>query len=275
MDAWQVIQEVRDRFQRATWSDSTRIIGSVAIGPAAPDAWTAQGALLPAVVLNLSGERGDDEEPDLVWARITGTLITSAPSDAMAEGALLGAGRTTDTGQSGRGMMEVWPKIRPLCTGLGNVGVRAVMRSTSAAQVVRVQDIGHVATRSFELEALCGADRTYAAATRFAASVSGSTVTLSWRLPATRWDLLRMVLRRASGATPPAGPTDGTGVTLGSDLPSSTTDSPGAGTWSYSLFAAYDDYPVSAIVGPAWLEPATPTTARSYSPAASVASVTV
>jgi hypothetical protein len=55
-----------------------------------------------------------------------------------------------------------------------------------------------------------------------------------------RFDRRQMVLRR--GATLPASATAGTGVTLSGDLATSVVDTPGAGTWYYALFAAYDEY---------------------------------
>ena len=70
-------------------------------------------------------------------------------------------------------------------------------------------------------------------------------VTLAWVPVPDRYDFRRYVCRRISGATPTTSPTGGTDV----PIPGATTrttarlvDSPGSGTWSYSLFVAYDEY---------------------------------
>lgn len=69
-----------------------------------------------------------------------------------------------------------------------------------------------------------------------------ATVTLSWTNPSGRFDLHRIIMRRAAGSTAPATVTDGTGVTLGSDLATSVADTGlAAGTYSYSAFAGYDE----------------------------------
>lgn len=55
----------------------------------------------------------------------------------------------------------------------------------------------------------------------------------------------RYIVRRASGSTAPTGPTDGTEVTLIDETDRTTygvDDAPGSGTWSYSVFVAYDEY---------------------------------
>lgn len=75
------------------------------------------------------------------------------------------------------------------------------------------------------------------------------TLSLSWTNPS---GAVGMVLRRASGSTPPETVEDGTGVTLGGALATSVVDSPGFGTWSYALFAGYDTRNVPATTADAY-----------------------
>lgn len=106
--------------------------------------------------------------------------------------------------------------------------------------------------------------RFYHAPFRFAATPGSGQVVMTWTLAPTRFDTLRVILRRATGSTPPATVTDGTGVTLSGDLVTSKTDSGlAAGTYSYSLFMAYDE------------TNATPTTADKYSAAATRSALVV
>ncbi len=98
---------------------------------------------------------------------------------------------------------------------------------------------------------------------RFKATGGVGSVALSWTLPPARFDRLKIVLVRKSGSSAPSSVTDGTVVTLSGDLATSKTDTLAAGTYSYSIFAAYDE------------THATPTTAEQYSAAASVTGVVV
>lgn len=69
-------------------------------------------------------------------------------------------------------------------------------------------------------------------------------VKLTWTPAPDRYDFRRYVCRRASGSTAPTSATGGTGVTITNETVRTTsylTDNPGNGTWSYSLFVAYDE----------------------------------
>jgi hypothetical protein len=67
----------------------------------------------------------------------------------------------------------------------------------------------------------------------------GSTV-LTWNLPPARYDRNALILRRAAGTTPPASTTAGTGIAVGA-LVTTLLNTPGVGTFSYSLFMGYDE----------------------------------
>lgn len=99
----------------------------------------------------------------------------------------------------------------------------------------------------------------YAPATGFAAVDSGGgAAALSWTNPS---GAVAMVVRRASGATAPATVEDGTGVTLSGALAESVSDSPGAGTWSYAVFAGHDARNLPATTANVYSAPATATVA--------------
>ena len=92
-------------------------------------------------------------------------------------------------------------------------------------------------------------ERFYPPPIRFTAvDATAGNATLAWVNPPDRYDFHSsatarggMILRRAAGSTPPTGPTDGTGITLSGDFAESKTDDPGAGEFSYALFAGYDE----------------------------------
>ena len=73
----------------------------------------------------------------------------------------------------------------------------------------------------------------------FASPPAAGTVTVSWTVPDNVTNLTGYVVRRVAGTIPAAFPTDGADVpwTTGT----SVTNAPGSGTYTYSVFAAYDD----------------------------------
>ena len=122
-------------------------------------------------------------------------------------------------------------------------GFPIVFRGASQAQPTYIETLGYIAFGDYKFEALGTLSRTYQAPSGFKRTGT-TTAILTWNA-ATRWDARRFVLRFASGATPPATIVAGTGITLGGTPDGNgvvtVTHSPGAGTYSYSLFAVYDD----------------------------------
>ena len=94
------------------------------------------------------------------------------------------------------------------------------------------------AARKFEFEAIVTASPTYPPAAFFHGVAGSGSATLRWAEPPDRSDYTGLVLRRASGSTPPASATDGTGIAISPHV-ETVNNSPGAGTWSYALFAEY------------------------------------
>jgi hypothetical protein len=120
-------------------------------------------------------------------------------------------------------------------------GIEVQMRAASAADVEEDDDVGYVAWAAYLMELWTTSDRYYHPPTRLVGQdLGGGQALLTWKLPPDRFDRYRVALRRDAGAVPPTW-TTGTAVTLPSLLPATFTDSPGAGTWSYSLFATYDE----------------------------------
>ncbi|MGB1226035.1 MAG: hypothetical protein ACPHCN_18100 [Mycobacterium sp.] len=268
------MNQIRYLAQGLTWpGDGSRVVGTVGISPAPPSAFLAAGAEMPAVTMQPGSARSDDDEPDLQRQSIALAVSVSAPSDAIAEGAMMGAGRIDPDDGGGRGLFEVVPRLVEAITGTGAVGVKLTMRQTGRRGVEQ-SDLGYVLTTTFDIQAECTTVRTYQDASRFVATGGSGTVSLSWRLPGLRFDTLRVILRRASGSTAPASPSAGTGVTLGSDLATSVTDTVAAGTYSYALLVAYDDNP-SAATQFNWEARGTPSVDRSYSDGVAALSVSV
>ena len=237
MNIWQQAQQLRYLMQSAEWSASVPVFGSAVVSAGAREIPQSQGQRLPMVWIQPGSATSDAEEPSLITAQWTLWIIASVASDAMGEASLLGANRV-GSGSRGRGLLELEEQLTTtIAAGLDDIGMRHYVRARSAPAALVDEALGYVVLRSYTVETLATTARYYHPATRLAATGAA----LTWTLPPDRFDRYRVVLRRASGSTPPATVSSGTGVTLASDLPTSHTDSPGIGTWSYSLFSQYDE----------------------------------
>lgn len=257
MNAWQCLRQLRAILRASVWPDGAgEVVFSARVHvTAGPPAEALPGIGYPFCLLAPGSADEDDDDASLERTALRVLLCVRGAGDSYGEAALMGGPRSGGVGSSkGRGLLEVEEVLKSAINKLdadNGVNVRITGRSAPAAQTIGSD---YVVSREYTLEGVLTTDRTYAPAQNLVATASGSgNVSLTWTLPASRYDRLGVVLRRASGTTAPASPSAGTGVTLSGPLATSVTDSPGAGTFSYALFAAYDE--VSA----------TPTTADRYS----------
>lgn len=187
----------------------------------------------------------EGEQSDLIRRNVSVTLIAAISGDAgTGENSIIGANRTGGaTVSENRGLLELEEELFDAAQQLGEVdGISLILRAAGAPTIERVENMGHVSYADYSFELRCTATRFYHPARELAATASGGGVAaVSWALPPDRYDRYQMVLRRAAGTTAPASATAGTGVTLGGNLVTSVNDSPGVGTFSYALFAAYDE----------------------------------
>jgi hypothetical protein len=235
----------------------------------APEKEAVQDAVQPVcMIIPSEGQvdpEGNGEQPDYFEGTITLLLFNMVEGDALGERSLIGANRDTST-PFGHGILELHPDVYAVAAKV-TAANGLTLQATSAGQVrsKAVQgDQGNFMLTAQELnfKAIHTTLETYEAARRFRASVAGGTVSLTWLLPPDRFDTYKPVLRRAAGSTPPASPSAGTGIPLAAGA-SSKSDTPGAGTWSYSLFMAYDP------------DNNTPSAEKKYSAAATIAGVSV
>jgi hypothetical protein len=267
MNTWQCLNQLRYLLRAAVWSgSSTKVFANESvIISASPAPNFLESARCPLVILRPMEGQVDpefDEEHELMDRKIAATLITAITGDAgLGENAIMGANKTGGQSASeGHGLLEMeeclFTAIRHLQENSGII-LQHLAASAAAVQPVELTGgVRYINMAEYTFDLLTTTFRYYPPCTQFdAAGASAGTVNLSWAVPGARYDLLKVILRRASGATPPATPTAGTGVTLASVLATSVTDTPGAGTWSYALFSAYDE------------TNATPTTADRYSDA--------
>lgn len=170
-------------------------------------------------------------------------IICKLGGDRVGENPIMGASRTGLTDSRGKGILEIEEELLNACFRLNDLeGVRLQLVETGAVAVNPDPNDWTAASREYTFEVQCTADRYYHAPTQVQAANSGGTVTVTWQDPPTRFDSREMEVHRASGSTPPSSATAATkraSVALGVETYS---EAPGAGTWSYAVFAAYNDY---------------------------------
>lgn len=256
MSPWQVARQLRSLLLAATWPDgvAARVFGSVLVTQA-PNARVMGSLRFPAALIRVGGGASDDQDPRLTSEAIEVTLFVSVPGDALGEIPLLGGPRAGGVGASGgRGLLEVEEILLGVVAKIGgDSGVRLRVASKGRGQVQGDGVQSYIMARGYVLEAWTTSARSYPRPENLVATpAGGGVVNLSWSLPPSRFDRLQVVLRRAAGATAPTSATDGTGVTLASALATSVSDSPGAGTFSYALFAGYDETSATPTTTDRW-----------------------
>lgn len=252
MNPWQTLRQLRSLIQAATWPDAPHdpvfASRSVVITADDPDALLDENIEPSCGLAPLDGE-ADEQEPRILRHRFRVALLASVAGSRVGSTAVAGGNRGAGGlgGSAGRGVLEL---EEPVLQAVGRLnqtsGVRMQVKTKSAVEAVFLPARGVCAQLTLVLEGIVFRDRFYHPPVRMAAvALGGGQVSLTWALPPARYDLRQMVLRRMAGATPPADQNSGTNIALANGglapLPTGVVDTPGAGTWSYALFAGYNE----------------------------------
>lgn len=249
MNDWQAAQQLKFLFSAVKWGGSgDYVLNKCVISEV--DAPTTGQTIRPPLAIIRIGTATPDEDRAFLWHQAFPIMLLNAvEGDTFAEKAIIGAHRQSATSSKNRGLLEIQAELfSDLGTLLKNNGVSNIGYEAGAVAVEKVDGLWLVG-RIINLELLLGIDPEYPPARKLAAATPGAGVcNLTWVNPGARFDLNgsavprgTLVLRRASGATAPTSPTAGTGVSLASNFAESVSDSPGAGQFSYALFAGYDE----------------------------------
>lgn len=208
----------------------------------------------PFALIRVGGATADDDVPSLLTEELEVALVASSVGDEKGQSALLGAARSSGrTSSKGRGLLELEEELFRAAALLGGAsGIRLNLSAKTGGQAL-LDGTTLAASRGYTFRARTSVYRSYPAPSLLVATPAGSgSVSLTWSVPPARYDRLEVVLRRASGATAPTSATDGTGVTLSGALATSVTDSPGVGTFSYAIFAGYDETSATPATTDRW-----------------------
>lgn len=254
MNEWQAMRQIEYLLRQRKWPGGATPVfapGSV-LSTVAPEEGAIRTMISPIVLLKpMEGQVDPDKKTqlDLEQQGVELMLVTVNPGDVIGHKALLGGNRPSpgatfgQTSSKGRGLLEVQTELKAAVRELNNVnGVRAQYSSQSHIGATIEPKSLYIAWRTYRFTLWCMDDLFYHPCRNFAATaLGGGQVSMTWKIPPTRWDSFRVVLRRAAGAVAPASITAGTGIALAGNLSTSKTDTPGAGTFSYALFFTYDE----------------------------------
>jgi len=193
--------------------------------------------------VNSSADPQHGEQPQLIQATINITVVTTVPGDAVGEKTIIGGNVPDNTKSEGKGILEIEEEVFNTIGSLQvDNGITISFQTANMRQPTYDPNFGYIAFRDLSFKCWCTVIRQYHPVSYLTATGGSGQVALEWGLPPDRFDRYRVVLRRASGGTAPATISDGTGVTLSANLATSVTDTGlAAGTYSYSIFATYDE----------------------------------
>lgn len=200
---------------------------------------------LPSCLLSLGAANPDPEageERRYLQSTFTATLICKEYGDRFGTASLIGGHRQSKIQGDGRGLAEVevelFEAIEEMVT---ESGVRVAGLPSTIPVPFHDERFGAVVANNYSWLVWHPSFETLWEPRGVSASDSGGTVTISWTAPDQTTDLVTYVVRRMAGRVPVANPELGVDVAMGSPLDVSTTNAPGAGTWTYSVFAKYAD----------------------------------
>lgn len=242
MNRWQVARQLRYLLNKRKWEGNGAnelVLGArVTAGPT--EAGYDDLRLPFAFILPVGGP-ADDEEPGLWQESFLFTLVAGVEGDEMGEESLIGAARSrAQASSAGRGLFELEEELFAALNVLTTqFGIEKQARHRRTVKPTLDQKLGYVAGAEYEYDIWVTAKRFYHPVTNLVGTaIGGGQAQLSWTLPPDRFDRRQIIVRRAAGSTPPASPTAGSAVAI-AELATGVTDNPGAGTFSYAVFAAY------------------------------------
>lgn len=249
MNDWQICQQVVHLIKTLTWSvsgDKIFFSGSttgddITVSPVDPQGIMKIHTLPCAIVRPLDKKTVSFTEPRLEEVEFTMEIVlcVSVPGDGDAGSSLLG--RNVLAGDVGRGLLEIEEKIQEKLELLMDwENIRFSFHGASSAKIGMIDEVGNFCSRSLLYDVRGTRYRTYGPPRRLRRTGSGSSVVLTWELPATRFDFTRVVLRRHTSKITAV--TDGTSITLSGDTAITVTNSPGTpGTYYYAIFGGYTE----------------------------------
>ena len=204
----------------------------------------------PVVFISSGPTRVDTAHSDteeLLEREIVMRIVQTDWNDPYSRGALMGAvqGADYDVRSVNAGIEQLEEQLYAVVADVGrDRGVEISFSGDGGVGGIRDAEDRSIAWKDYTFKARIGIARSYPEPIQLTGSdLTGGNAQLDWKHAAPRFDRLEAVLRRGLTSGAPAPATISDGVEVGRFAPNFTAfqDNPGAGTWGYSLFEAYDE----------------------------------
>jgi len=241
VNEWQATRRIRTVLRSLRWGGTgDPVFGRDSVHVTlAPVEEHLADLVMPCAFVRGGSATADPERPGLVTQEMMVTVVTAVAGDKVGERPLIGANRTGKTAWGGRGLTEIQVEMLAGIKMIGPGGQFGISFKASSRLAALAGNSKYHVWRDYGFEAMLTTAYDHMEPREVAAANAAGTVTISWLAPDDATKLVGYVVRRASGTILVAFPKDGTAVAWVSGL--STTDAPGAGTYTYSVFASYDD----------------------------------
>lgn len=243
MNRWQICEQLKYLLRKRKWEDDSgneKVFNAFTTGGVPRSAWA--DIPTPFCIIQPKTGKADPEDPNLWDYRFKFVIIAEVEGDSLGEFAMMGGARTGGQGSSdGRGLLELEEELFKALNLLStDLGIEYQAKNADIEDSINDAELGYMALGTYNYDIRGASFRYYHPVTRLlGVDATGGNCTLTWQLPPDRYDRRSIIVRRAAGSTAPATPSAGTGISLSSDLATSKTDNPGAGVFSYAVFAAY------------------------------------
>lgn len=248
MNEWQLMMQIRHILRAAVWpGGSNKVWGNNVYVTAGPTEDAIPQLPVPFVLVQTGRGQADptfQDDSQHYELDFEVTLCQAIQNDVIGESPLLGAGRPDETKSRGMGLLELQDRLFDEVSILNQShGINVQNRARSHIRAGQVSGYGYAVFRDYSFQALIDIARLYPPPLFLkATAASSSSMALTWKLAAARFDRLGLVLRRATGSTAPATSSAGTGVTVGAtDVAVTDTGLSSSTQYSYSLFQTYDE----------------------------------
>lgn len=258
MTTWQAARQIAFKLLSRSWPDAPAgpVFAQVFVSQGLPE---DSGSLrFPFALVRVLDGTADPDDQTYQLQRFEVVSVVSSTGDQVGEQAMVGGHRQSQGRSQGRGLLEVEEQVMQAVQYLNQTNAfRIQLVSAGTAEAALVPDVGYVVSRALTFQARLTTSRVYPtpnAGKSLVAAVNTGVVTLTWTWHE-RADLHKaytppqigtargkLTLVRKAGSSAPTSVTDGTLVALSSNAATTVADSPGAGTWSYALFAQYDEF---------------------------------
>ena len=200
----------------------------------------------PYLIITPVGSQSELENPQLKKLSLEITIVAIHEGDSKGRAAAIGGhGSWSQTNSKQKGLFELQEKLWDTIEKEGRDRGIIYMLGGRSEQVL--SGIGNneesvIAILKISLEVMIFEKSTYTNPAKFLATKSGSDAVLTWNDHPDRYDRISsggIIVARVSGSSNPTIANQIATVDVG--VGTYTDSAPGAGTWTYGLFAQYDE----------------------------------